>query len=319
MRTPRRLDAKACRSSKKYAAAPELGMRKSLFSVTLTPPKDHGWTTDGTLIECRDIGQGRGAHLSRRGARPPHHRRHGAHPGTRPRFAPHRLRLHRKPRRTDGDRARVPERGQRGPDGAPAPDLRRLAQAHERTFPGGGRHRAGVRQPQRRQRAQARSGARGCAVRVPQGMPVFEYAPRAIKLAVVGSGRRRETQVAHMIKCAARAERAPRGGCGRASAVRRVPCAYAEPRAARAARRGARLQYADDRFAARPHRRQSPPTTHGRGRRRRLRAGSPDVDLLSPAGGGRAQVHLLTHLVVREDAHVLYGFATEDERRLFRT
>lgn len=30
------------------------------------------------------------------------------------------------------------------------------------------------------------------------------------------------------------------------------------------------------------------------------------------------QVRLLTHLVVREDAHVLYGFGTEAERRLFR-
>lgn len=30
------------------------------------------------------------------------------------------------------------------------------------------------------------------------------------------------------------------------------------------------------------------------------------------------EVRLLTHLVVREDAHLLYGFATEDERRLFR-
>ncbi len=30
------------------------------------------------------------------------------------------------------------------------------------------------------------------------------------------------------------------------------------------------------------------------------------------------EVVLLTHLVVREDAHVLYGFATESERRLFR-
>jgi holliday junction DNA helicase RuvA len=29
-------------------------------------------------------------------------------------------------------------------------------------------------------------------------------------------------------------------------------------------------------------------------------------------------VHLLTHLVVREDAHLLYAFGTEDERRLFR-
>jgi Holliday junction DNA helicase RuvA len=32
-----------------------------------------------------------------------------------------------------------------------------------------------------------------------------------------------------------------------------------------------------------------------------------------------SEVRLLTHLVVREDAHVLYGFASDDERRLFRT
>jgi holliday junction DNA helicase RuvA len=31
------------------------------------------------------------------------------------------------------------------------------------------------------------------------------------------------------------------------------------------------------------------------------------------------EVRLLTHLVVREDAHVLYGFGTDDERRLFRS
>ena len=37
---------------------------------------------------------------------------------------------------------------------------------------------------------------------------------------------------------------------------------------------------------------------------------------LPPLG---TEVHLLTHLVVREDAHVLYGFATEEERRLFRS
>ena len=35
-----------------------------------------------------------------------------------------------------------------------------------------------------------------------------------------------------------------------------------------------------------------------------------------PAAGDR--VTLLTHLVVREDAHLLYGFATESERRAFR-
>lgn len=36
-----------------------------------------------------------------------------------------------------------------------------------------------------------------------------------------------------------------------------------------------------------------------------------------PAAGERTR--LLTHLVVREDAHILYGFATTDERALFRT
>jgi Holliday junction DNA helicase RuvA len=30
------------------------------------------------------------------------------------------------------------------------------------------------------------------------------------------------------------------------------------------------------------------------------------------------EVSLLTHLIVREDAHILYAFGTEDERRLFR-
>jgi len=36
---------------------------------------------------------------------------------------------------------------------------------------------------------------------------------------------------------------------------------------------------------------------------------------LPPVG---ERVRLLTHLVVREDAHILYGFATEEERSLFR-
>ena len=35
-----------------------------------------------------------------------------------------------------------------------------------------------------------------------------------------------------------------------------------------------------------------------------------------PATG--AEVTLLTHLIIREDAHQLYGFATESERSLFR-
>jgi Holliday junction DNA helicase RuvA len=35
-----------------------------------------------------------------------------------------------------------------------------------------------------------------------------------------------------------------------------------------------------------------------------------------PQVGG--EVRLLTHLVVREDAHILYGFGTQEERALFR-
>lgn len=30
------------------------------------------------------------------------------------------------------------------------------------------------------------------------------------------------------------------------------------------------------------------------------------------------EIHIYTHLTIREDAHLLFGFATEDERRLFR-
>ncbi len=37
---------------------------------------------------------------------------------------------------------------------------------------------------------------------------------------------------------------------------------------------------------------------------------------LPPVG---EEVRLLTHLVVREDAHILYAFGTEEERRLFRS
>jgi crossover junction endodeoxyribonuclease RuvC len=43
--------------------------------------------------------------------------------------------------------------------------------------------------------------ARGAALcAIPQGVPVFEYAPRAVKLAVVGSGAAEKFQVAHMMR-----------------------------------------------------------------------------------------------------------------------
>jgi len=43
--------------------------------------------------------------------------------------------------------------------------------------------------------------ARGAALcAIPQGIPVFEYAPRTIKLAVVGTGAAEKFQVGHMIR-----------------------------------------------------------------------------------------------------------------------
>jgi crossover junction endodeoxyribonuclease RuvC len=43
--------------------------------------------------------------------------------------------------------------------------------------------------------------ARGAALcAIPAGVPVFEYAPRAIKLAIVGCGAAEKFQVAHMIR-----------------------------------------------------------------------------------------------------------------------
>jgi crossover junction endodeoxyribonuclease RuvC len=43
--------------------------------------------------------------------------------------------------------------------------------------------------------------ARGAALcAIPPGIPVFEYAPRAVKLAVVGSGAAEKFQVAHMVR-----------------------------------------------------------------------------------------------------------------------
>jgi crossover junction endodeoxyribonuclease RuvC len=43
--------------------------------------------------------------------------------------------------------------------------------------------------------------ARGAALcAIPEGTPVYEYAPRAIKLAVVGSGSAEKFQLAHMIR-----------------------------------------------------------------------------------------------------------------------
>jgi crossover junction endodeoxyribonuclease RuvC len=62
--------------------------------------------------------------------------------------------------------------------------------------------------------------ARGAALcAVPLGTAVFEYAPRAIKLAVVGSGAAEKTQVAHMMQVLLRLTVVPGADAGDALAV----------------------------------------------------------------------------------------------------
>ena len=83
--------------------------------------------------------------------------------------------------------------------------------------------------------------ARGAALcAVPRGVPVFEYAPRAIKLAVVGSGRAEKFQVAHMIAHAPGARASRRGAMPRMRS--RWPCVTRTRARSRAA--GARAQAA---------------------------------------------------------------------------
>jgi len=62
--------------------------------------------------------------------------------------------------------------------------------------------------------------ARGAALcAVPTGTSVFEYAPRAIKLAVVGSGAAEKAQVAHMMKVLLQLAELPGADAGDALAV----------------------------------------------------------------------------------------------------
>lgn len=62
--------------------------------------------------------------------------------------------------------------------------------------------------------------ARGAALcAVPAGTAVFEYAPRAIKLAVVGSGAAEKAQVAHMMKVLLQLADVPGSDAGDALAV----------------------------------------------------------------------------------------------------
>jgi crossover junction endodeoxyribonuclease RuvC len=88
--------------------------------------------------------------------------------------------------------------------------------------------------------------ARGAALcAVPEGVPVFEYAPRAIKLALVGSGAAEKFQVAHMVRTLLTLRERP--GADAADALAVAVC-HAHARRLRAlAATGAALRWAQAR------------------------------------------------------------------------
>ncbi len=139
---------------------------------------------------------------------------------------------------------------------------------------------------------------------------MFEYAPRAIKLAVVGFGAAEKEQVAHMIRTLL-------GVQGRlqadASDALAIALCHAHSRRSAAAGCHSMIGSLRGRIASK-----TPPqvTVEVGGIGYELEA-PMSTFLHLPAIG--SEVKLLTHFVVREDAQLLYGFATEDERRLFRS
>ena len=157
--------------------------------------------------------------------------------------------------------------------------------------------------------------ARGAAIcgTVDANAEVFEYATRQIKQAVVGSGSAEKAQVQLMMRSILKLEGPRDRRCGRCVGGGRLPCA-ARPGACVAQIGGepTMIGFLKGRLAAK-----QPPTllidVNGVGYE--LEAPMSTFYGL-PATG--EPVALFTHLVIREDAHILFGFGTDSERRLFR-
>ena len=159
---------------------------------------------------------------------------------------------------------------------------------------------------------QARSAAL-CAT-FAYDVEVFEYAPREIKQAVVGTGSATKEQVQHMVVALLKLQGAPAADAADALAAalchghqRRLQSQLMQParRTMIGSLRG-RLTF-----------KQAPAIIiecHGVG----YDVETPMSTFFElPAVG--EELFLYTHLLVREDAQILYGFATEEERALFRT
>ena len=144
-----------------------------------------------------------------------------------------------------------------------------------------------------------------------RGVPCFSYTPQQVKGAVCGSGRAGKGQVQRMVQALLALAELPRPD--HAADALAVAICHANGAPLRAALGGggmiALARRRGRRAPRRPRRR--------RLRRRRLPARRVGRDA-APRPGGRARPATLhTHLIVRDDALPLYGFATEAERDLF--
>jgi len=154
--------------------------------------------------------------------------------------------------------------------------------------------------------------ARGAAIcgTVDSKAGVFEYATRQIKQAVVGSGNAEKAQVQLMMRSILKLD-----GPVAADAADALAAAVCHALRGRVMLLQAGLR--DDRFSQGPAGDEAAAHADARCERRGLRVGSPMSTFYGLPSTGEA-VALFTHLVVREDAHILFGFGTEAERRLFR-
>ena len=140
---------------------------------------------------------------------------------------------------------------------------------------------------------------------------VFEYAPREVKQAVVGTGAAEKEQVQLMVKRLLNIS-------GPLGAMRRMRSRSRCVMRTRASSNGvdplgiAMIGFLRGRLTAK-----HPPALV-------IDVGGVGYEIEAPMStfyglpAVGTEIHLFTHLVVREDAHILFGFGTERERRLFR-
>ena len=171
--------------------------------------------------------------------------------------------------------------------------------------------------------------ARGAAIAaaVLAGLPVTEYTAGQVKQAVVGVGRAQKTQVQAMVRRLLLLPGNAGSRCRRRARGRDLPRPCID--GARRSRQAAGIGCACGRLLS--------PVEFGSmiGRLSGILLEKNPPQLLLDVHGVAYEVDvpmstyynlpvigeritLYTHLVVREDAHLLYGFGTEDERRAFR-